>query len=114
MSEQEKMDHLLREMMAATPQPSLSPAFDQRLKKCLRPRRLDSTGRWLMTAYAILAGILSIWAMRSQSIDWRVGAIAILAPLCVAGGDQRKPSSPLWCRSQSRNKNAPAPTQLAH
>jgi hypothetical protein len=84
MSEQEKMDQLLRGMMTATPPPGLSSAFDQRLKRRLRPRRLNSTGRWIMAAYALFTLVVSIWAMRSQSIGWSLIGIAILAPLLLA------------------------------
>jgi type VI protein secretion system component VasF len=84
MPEQEKMDHLLREMLAATPPPALSAAFDQRLKRRLRPRRMSAAGRLILAGYALFALMFSIWAMRSQSIDWSVIAIAILAPLMVA------------------------------
>jgi hypothetical protein len=92
MSEQEKMDRLLRQVMAATPTPNLSSAFDQRLMKQLRPRRLDSTGRLAMTAYALLALTVSIWVMREQGIDWSATAIAVLAPLILALAVQRRHS----------------------
>ncbi len=81
MSEQEKMDSLLRGMMASAAAPSLSLGFDQRLKKRLRPRRLSSAGRMIMGLYAVLTLVVSVWAMRSQSIAWSLIAIAIIAPL---------------------------------
>jgi hypothetical protein len=90
MSEQERMDHLLRETLAATPQPSLSSAFDQRLKKRLQPRRLRPGGRWIMIMYTAFTLIVSIGTMRSQSIGWGVIAIAILAPLVLAVAVQRR------------------------
>jgi hypothetical protein len=104
MSEQERMDHLLREMMAGARVPSLSSAFDQRMKRRLRPRHLDSAGRWLMTAYAILALIISIWAMRSQSIDWSLVVIAILAPLIVAAVVQHRQRTPISGRHKLQGR----------
>lgn len=83
MSEQENMDRLLREMMAATPPPSLSSDFDRRIAKEVRPRGLNSIGRRVMIAYAMLALILSVWAMRHQSISWSFVSILISVPLVV-------------------------------
>ena len=91
MSEQEKMDRLLRNAMAEAQAPSLSSAFDQRLMKQLRPRRLDSTGRLAITAYALLALTVSIWVMREQAVDWSTIAISVLAPLALAFAIQSRP-----------------------
>src|SRR5262245_59639011 len=86
MSEQEKMDTLLRRTMSVEPPPRLSSQFDQRLAKRLRrPRRLDSFGRWVMILYAILATVLSVAVMRSQSLGWISIAVAVLAPLVIIG-----------------------------
>lgn len=94
MSEQERMDHLLREM-AATPVPSLSSAFDERMKRRLQPRRLDSAGRWWLTAYAIIALIISISVMRAQSVAWNLVVIATLVPLIVAAAVQHRQRTPI-------------------
>ena len=90
MSEQEKMDRLLRQSMGALPPPSLSPDFDQRLAKRLRPRRLSSAGQVVMTLYVLLALTISVWVMRSAAIDWIPIVIAILAPLMLAGAVQHR------------------------
>lgn len=95
MSEQDRMDRLLREMMAITPPPCLSSGFEQRLRKRLGARRLDSAGRWILTGYGIIALILSIWVMRSQSIDWSLVAIAIVVPLSVATVIQHRRLTPM-------------------
>ena len=84
------MDGLMREMMEATPPPSLSYGFDQRLMRRLRPRRLGSAGRAILAAYALFGIVLSIWAMRSQSIDWSLTVIAILAPVILAAAVQHR------------------------
>jgi hypothetical protein len=76
------MDRLLREAMAAG-EPRLSPAFDARLARRLRPRRLSSTGRLVMTVYTVAALVVSVWTMRSASLDWSVVAAAVLVPLAV-------------------------------
>ena len=88
MSEQEKMDRLLRQSMGAVPPPRLSSAFDRRLVKRLHPRRLSSAGRLAMTLYALLALIVSVWVMRSEAIDWIPIVIAILAPPMLAAAVQ--------------------------
>jgi hypothetical protein len=84
MSEQEKMDRLLRQSMSATPQPGLSSSFDPRLARRLRPRRLTKTGRIVMILYTLAALAISILAMRSESIHWLVMAAALVLPMMTA------------------------------
>ncbi len=98
MSEQENMDHLLRQMMASQPQPSLSPAFDRRLMKELRPSRLTAAGRLLLVLYALLALAVSAWVLRAFA--WPAVAIAILAPLILALAIQSRQRTPV---SRSRH-----------
>ena len=90
MPDDEKMDELLSQMMTPVPQPSLSSNFDQRLKKRLKPRRLDATGKRAMAAYVILALVISIGVMRMKGVSWGVIAVAVLAPLGVALIIQRR------------------------
>lgn len=83
MSEQEAMDALLRQSMGHAPRPSLSPGFERRLAARLRPRRLDARGRRLMTIYAVTMLALSVAVMRSQSLEWSLIAVAIVAPVAL-------------------------------
>lgn len=80
MSEQESMDALLRDAMGRTPRPALSPSFERRLAARVRPRRMGPRGRRLMTLYAVTMLALSVAVMRSQSIEWSLIALAIVAP----------------------------------
>jgi len=81
MSEQESMDHLLRQLMAGNPAPAVSSAFDQRLARRLRPSRLGPVGRMVMSLYTLLALAVSVWEMRSQSIGWSLIVVLIGVPL---------------------------------
>jgi hypothetical protein len=83
MSEQEKMDRSLHQLMKATPPPALSSAFDAQLAARLRPRRLDWVGRLIMVLYALGGLILSVWVMRGESIGWVLIVTAILGSLLV-------------------------------
>ena len=94
MSEQEKMDEMLREAMGALPTPSLPADFDKRVMKGVRPRRLDVRGRWAMGGYVVVALVLAIWTMREGGMDWGVIAIAVIAPLGLALGVQRRQRNP--------------------
>ena len=83
MSEQESMDALLRDAMGRVPRPALSPSFDRRLAARVRPRRLDPRGRRLMTLYGVTMLALSVGVMRSQSIEWSLIVLAIVAPVAL-------------------------------
>lgn len=83
MSEQERMDRWLREALSAVPQPGLSPQFEQRIARQVRPRRLTPRGRSVMVLYTAAAIAASIWTMRSASIDWSLVAVALMLPLLV-------------------------------
>lgn len=82
MNEQERMDHLLRAAMSGEA-PRLSSAFDARLEKRLRPRRLTTAGRIVMAAYVLAALLISVWALRNVSLDWLL-VLAVLLPSVVA------------------------------
>lgn len=90
MSEQEKMDQWLRQAMSAELPPTVSPGFDDRLAKRLRPRRLHPSGRLVLACYALVALTISVWAMRSQSIEWSLVAISIAVPLVVTATVYRR------------------------
>ena len=61
------MDDLLRKSMAAPP-PQLSANFDAKVMTAVRPRRLSSSGRVVIGAYAVAALVLSAWAMKDAGI----------------------------------------------
>lgn len=83
MSEQEHLDRLLRESMAA-PAPRLSSGFDQKLQRRLHTRQLGAGARWTLILYALLSLAASVWLMRHEAIDWTLVAVAVLAPLAAA------------------------------
>jgi hypothetical protein len=82
MSDQERMDRWLRDAMAAG-EPRLSSAFDARLAKRLRPRRLSSIGKLVMAVYIVAAIAISVWTLRRVPLEWSVGAVALLAPIAI-------------------------------
>jgi hypothetical protein len=67
MNDDELMDQLLQKTMAAPP-PHLSPAFDAKVMAAVRPRRLTSSGRIVMGAYAVAALVLMVWTMREAGL----------------------------------------------
>lgn len=90
MSEQERMDHWLNEALSTVPRPELSPRFDDRIARRIRPRRLTARGRVFMALYTAVAAAVSIWTMRSAAIDWSLVAVAIVIPLLVVAAVGRR------------------------
>jgi hypothetical protein len=80
MSEQERMDSLLRQAMTAVPPPSLSPNFDRQLAKRLRAQGLSRTGRLVLAAYAVFALLVSVWALRPLPPAWLPWIFTALIP----------------------------------
>ena len=63
MHDDEMMDRLLRDAMAADV-PQLSPAFDARVLRRVRPRRLTTMGRLVIAVYIVAAAATTLWLMR--------------------------------------------------
>ena len=84
------MDNLLRGAMASEPVPRLSSSFDRRLTQRLSPTRLQTAARLVLIVYAVIAILISVWALRSApvSASLYVGlilmAIAALVPVSYA------------------------------
>ncbi len=57
------MDRLLQGALAAE-RPRLPAAFDARLLRRVRPRRLTPAGRVVMALYGVLAAVATVWLMR--------------------------------------------------
>jgi hypothetical protein len=85
MSEQQKVDGLLRQVLSATPAPRLSSTFERRLSSRMKPARLDHSGRLVLAIYSAIALLGSVWVMRVESMGWTVVVISILLPLIVVG-----------------------------
>ena len=79
----ESMDALLRETLSADP-PLLSRRFEVRVIRRARPRRLTSSGRMLMTLYAVAALAVAGWVMRDVPIEWIGASIALTLPVAGA------------------------------
>ena len=73
----EAMDALLREAMAADAPPQLSPSFDNRLARRLRPNRLTATGRVVMAVYIAVASASAAWFMRDMPPEWVAASLAV-------------------------------------
>ena len=78
------MDTLLRGAFEKTAVPTLSPSFERRIARHVARRELTSNGRNVLVGYAAVALAVSIWTMRSVSLDWSLIAAAILAPTAIA------------------------------
>lgn len=85
MPESETIDRLLRRSMAAESAPTLSPEFEQRLAKRLRPRRLSPKSRYFLLGYSLFGISISFWTMHAAGMDWRLAGLSVLVPLVIAG-----------------------------
>ena len=68
MHDDDVMDRLLKDAMAADA-PQLSPAFDARVMRRVRPRRLTTMGRVVIAAYAVVAAATAVWLMRDLPVE---------------------------------------------
>ena len=85
MQPDEAMDQLLRDAMAAE-QPQLSPAFDARVMRRVRPRRLTSAGRVMMWGYAVVTAATAAWLMHDLPVTAIAAAVAVGVPLAIGVG----------------------------
>jgi hypothetical protein len=80
MHDDDAMDRLLRNVMAADP-PQLSPAFDARLMRRVRPHRLAPMGRVVIAVYVVIAAATAAWAMQDLPMESIVAAVVIAVPV---------------------------------
>ena len=80
MHDDDVMDRLLRDAMAADA-PQLSPAFDARIMRRVRRRRLTPIGRVVIAIYVVVASAAAVWLMRDLPIEWIVAALVIGVPV---------------------------------
>jgi hypothetical protein len=85
MHDDDVMDRLLRAAMAADA-PQLSPAFDARVMRRVRPRRLTPTGRVVMALYAVVAAAAAVWLMGDLPMGSILAAAVIGVPIAAAAG----------------------------
>jgi hypothetical protein len=80
MHDDELMDRLMRDVMAADA-PQLSPGFDARVMRRVRPRRLAPMGRAVIAVYLVFAAATAVWLMRDLPIESIVAAVVIGIPV---------------------------------
>lgn len=83
MHDDELMDGLLRDAMAADP-PGLSGAFDAQVMDRIRPPRLTALGRLVMAIYIVVAAVTGFWLLRELPMAVIAGAILICGAIAVA------------------------------
>jgi hypothetical protein len=64
--------------------PELSPSFDARLMRRVRPPRLTTTGRVVIALYALFAVAIAVWLMRDLGVVSIATALAIGVPAAAA------------------------------
>ena len=80
MHDDDVMDRLLRDAMAADA-PQLSPAFDARVMRRVRPRRLAPMGRVVIAVYVVVAAATAVWLMQDLPMESIVAAVVIGVPV---------------------------------
>lgn len=85
MHDDEAMDQLLKAAFAAE-EPKLSPAFDARVLRRVRPRRLTPLGRAVLAVYIVIAAAGAVWLMRDLPLESIAVAVAIGVPVAVGAG----------------------------
>ena len=85
MQDDELMDRLLRDALTAAP-PQLSPAFDDRVMRRVRPRRLTPIGRLVIVVYILVAAAVAVRLMRDLPPTLLIAAVVIGVLVAAAGG----------------------------
>jgi hypothetical protein len=83
MHDDELMDRLLSDAMIADA-PTLSPAFDERVMRRVRPRGLTPIGRAAIALYVVIAAAIAVWLMRDLPVMSIAAALAISVPVAAA------------------------------
>lgn len=83
MHDDDVIDQLLRDAMAADV-PQLSSAFDIRVMRRVRPRRLTPMGRLVLGVYVVGAAAAALWLMRDLRMEWMAAAVAIGVPVAAS------------------------------
>lgn len=85
MHDDEAMDQLLKTAFAAEA-PQLSPAFDARVLRRVRPRRLTPLGRVVLAVYIVIAAAGTVWLMRDLPLQSIALAAVIGIPVAAGAG----------------------------
>jgi hypothetical protein len=85
MTDDDAMDKLLRDALAADA-PQLSPAFDARIMRRVRPRGLTPMGRVVIAVYLVAAAATAVWLMRDLRLESIAAAVAIEVPVAAGAG----------------------------
>ncbi len=85
MHDDESMDRLLRDALAADV-PQLPPAFQTRVMRRVRPRRLTPAGRVVMAVYAVTASAAAVWLLRDLPVSLILAAVAVSVPVAAGAG----------------------------
>jgi hypothetical protein len=80
MNADDAMERLLRDAMGAEI-PQLSPAFDDRVMRRVRPRRLTTTGRVVMAVYSVVAAAAAVWLVHDLPMNLTLAAVTIGVPV---------------------------------
>ena len=86
MHDDEMIDRLLRDAMSADRVPHVSAAFDARVLRRVRPRRLTTMGRLVIAAYIMAAAATTLWLMRDLSPAAIAAALAVGVPVAAGVG----------------------------
>ena len=86
MHDDESMDRLLKSAFAAEPLPRLSPTFEARVLRKVKPRRLSPQGRALLAVYAVLATVGTVWLIGDLPVQTIALAAAVGVPVLAVGG----------------------------
>lgn len=85
MHDDDAMDRLLRHTLTGEV-PRLSSAFDDRVMRSVRPRRLTAASRAVMATYAVVAVAAAAWVMRDVPVAWIAAAIVAGIPAATGAG----------------------------
>ncbi len=82
-------DHLMETLLADAmtgDEPRLSPDFDSRVMRAVRPRRLGMGGRLVMLGYTLGAAVTTVWCMQNLPAASILLSLAITVPVAAGLG----------------------------
>lgn len=83
MPQDDVLEQVVRDALAGTP-PALSPGFEARLIRRVRPARPSRAGRVLLAAYAVTATAVVAWSLQDLPVAAVVSGGAVCVPMAAA------------------------------